>query len=164
MDALHSFSSWASRKPRGDAVFQGTLRGELFKIFDFGFFQLQAGMALLLEEIVTFGDQHIVLAADGVIREESINLLAQGLDFRLVQDGLAKFPGFLDDDRFFCLSLHKLFLPCADNPASVSQYTTSWPKMQGAIGSLPGIRRLHVRASFQEPLQNHFRLSSRGIG
>ena len=136
LDALHFFLG--VEEAAGDAVFQERF-AELFKIIDLGFFQLQAGMPLLLEEI-TFGDQHIVLAADGIVREESINLLAQGLDFRLIQDGLTEFLRLLNDYRFFGLSLHKLLLPCADNPAPVSQYNTSWRKMQGWKGRLRGAR------------------------
>jgi hypothetical protein len=115
LDALHFILG--IEEAAGDGVFQEGF-AELFKFIDLAFFQLHAGLALLLEEI-TFGDQHIVLAPDGVIGEESIDLLAEGLDFRLLQDGLAKFLRLLNDDRFFGLSLHKLWLPRADNPASV---------------------------------------------
>jgi hypothetical protein len=115
LDALHFFLG--VEEAAGDAVFQEGF-AEFFKIFDLGFFQLQAGMALLLEEI-TFGDQHVVLAPDGVIGEESINFLAQGLNFRLIQDGLAKFLRLLNDDRFFGLSLHSIYCSGAGCNASV---------------------------------------------
>jgi hypothetical protein len=130
LDALHLVLS--VEKSARNFIFQEGF-ADLFKIIDLGFFQLQPGVALLLEKF-TLGDERVVLAADGVIGEENIDLLAQGLDFRLVQDGLAKFPGFLDDDRFFGLSLHKLLLPRADNPAPVFQYTTGSRKMQGRKG------------------------------
>jgi hypothetical protein len=91
----------------GDGIFQEGF-AEFFEVVDFAFFQFEAGMALLLEE-VALGDEGVVLTADDVIGEESLDLSAQGLDFRLVQNGLAKFFRLLDDDRFFGLSLHNIF-------------------------------------------------------
>jgi hypothetical protein len=130
LDTLHFLLG--VEEAAGDFVLQKRF-AELFKIVDLGFFQLHPGMALLLKKFA-LGDQRVVLAADGVGGEERFNLLAQALDFGLVQDSLAKFLRFLNDDRFFSLSLHKLLLPRADNPASVSQYNTGLWKMQGGKG------------------------------
>lgn len=107
LDALHFILG--VEKTAGDGVLEKGFT-MLLEIVDFSFFQRQAVMAFLLEEIA-FGDQGIVLAAGGVVGDEGVDFQTQGFDFRLIKNGLAEFPGFLDDHCFFGLSLHNIVCP-----------------------------------------------------
>lgn len=103
LDALHFILG--IEETAGDRILQKGF-AMFLEIVDFGFLQRQAVVALLLEQ-VALGNERVILTAGGVIGNESVNFLAQGFDFRLVEDDLAKFFGLLDDNCFFSLSLHK---------------------------------------------------------
>lgn len=102
LDFLHFFLG--IQKAAGDGILEEGF-AMFLKIIYFGVVQSQTGVAFLVEN-VPFGNQRVILATSGVIREEGFNLAAKGLDFRLVKDGLAEFPGFRCDGRFFSLSVH----------------------------------------------------------
>jgi hypothetical protein len=48
---------------------------------------------LFLAQLLTLIDQALVLGASLLVTQESVDALVDGFYFRLVQDGLAKFPG-----------------------------------------------------------------------
>jgi hypothetical protein len=92
---------------------------ELLEIGDFPAVQGQAGLLLLLQ-VLAFDHQGLVLAAKFLVGHEVLDAPPDGLDLGLVQNGLAEFPGFVDDGAFFSLSLHDFgcFAPSRGIPPS----------------------------------------------
>jgi hypothetical protein len=77
----------------------------LLELDDFVVGQRQPHLLLMLEQIALFHDQ-LVLRFGFFVRHEGIDLLADGLKFRLIKNGLAKFERFLSEDGFVCRGLH----------------------------------------------------------
>ena len=71
-----------------------------FEFRDLRVFQGFAVVLLLLQGLA-LEHQGVVLGADGRVGEKGVDLAAQGLDVRLVKDGLAQFLGLLNDDGLF---------------------------------------------------------------
>jgi hypothetical protein len=80
---------------------------ELLESGDFSAVHRHTRLLLLLQGLA-FDHEGIVLAAKFVIRHEGLDLPPDGLDFRLVQNGLAEFPGFLGHEAWFSLCLHDI--------------------------------------------------------
>jgi hypothetical protein len=120
LDLLHFVLS--IEKTARDSVFQERF-AEFFELVDFGFLEVHAGVALLLEQI-SLGNQDVVLAADGVVGEESFYFLAQCLDLGPIEDGLAKFLRLLEDDCVFSVSVHKLLCSAPARIAVRQRYHT----------------------------------------
>jgi len=66
------------------------------------------GVLLFLLEGLAFGHEAFVLLAAFIIVHEGVDVFAGGTEILLIQDGLAEFPGFLADERFFDSAVHKL--------------------------------------------------------
>ena len=58
-------------------------------------------LVLLVVQLLTPLDQRLVILLSAVIRHESINILAHRFKIRMVQDALAQFARFLNDDVIF---------------------------------------------------------------
>jgi hypothetical protein len=104
LNFLHAFLG--VEETAGDGVFQKSV-AEAVEIFDFGIGELGAGVLLLLERLA-FHHEGVVLAANGVVSGEGIELLPHGANLGFVQDGLAEFAGFGDESGGFDLSFHNL--------------------------------------------------------
>ena len=66
------------------------------------------GHLLLLLKRLAFGDESVVLPACLFVSHERVNPLANRLHIGLVQNGLAQFPGFLEDRSFIDRCLHNV--------------------------------------------------------
>ena len=64
------------------------------------------GLLLFLLQNLPFVDQPVILVAGLFIRHERVDPPANGLHIRLLEDGLAELPGFLDHRLFFGRGLH----------------------------------------------------------
>ena|SRR5438552_7390394 len=71
----------------------------LLKFGDLIVGERHAHLLLLLQRFTFLHDQLILLFAL-FAGQESVHLAAQSLEFRLIHDGLAEFPGFLEDSVF----------------------------------------------------------------
>jgi hypothetical protein len=80
---------------------------QLFKGGDFALGEGRAGVLLFMEHFA-LGHQGLVVAAGLVVGHEDFNVLAQGADVRLVEDGLTELLRFLEDSGFFNLGWHNV--------------------------------------------------------
>ena len=75
--------------------------------------QRKSSVLFFLEQLA-FHHEGIVLAARGGIGHKRVDPLAQSLEFRLIENGLAQFLRLLNDRAFFNLSLHNFDFPLPD--------------------------------------------------
>jgi hypothetical protein len=92
---------------------------ELFKVVDLSAIEGQAGLLLLLQGL-SLHHQSVVLIPGLFIGHEGFNLLAHGFEFRLIENGLAKFLCLLRDNAVFDLGLHNLVNCAARSPLAVT--------------------------------------------
>jgi hypothetical protein len=79
----------------------------LFEVVDF-FAAERRGHLLLFLKHLALGNETLVLPACLFVSHECVNPLANGLHIGLLQNGLAQFPGFLENGRFFDRCLHNV--------------------------------------------------------
>jgi hypothetical protein len=94
------------KEAAGDGIVEKGF-AQLFKGGDFTLGERRAGVLLFMQHFA-LGHEGLVVAAGLVIGHENFNVLAQGTDVRLVEDGLAEFLRFLDDSGFFNLGRHNV--------------------------------------------------------
>ncbi len=106
VDPLHFFLG--IEEAAGDGVAEEGL-AQFFEFSGLGLGDGCAGMLFFVEQFAA-GHQGFVLGAGLVIGHEGLDVLAEGADFRLVENGLAEFPRLEDDRRCFGfgLSLHNV--------------------------------------------------------
>jgi hypothetical protein len=91
-------------KAAGDGIGQKAF-AELLKGRNFTVSQSHAGMLSFMEGFALL-HQCFVLAAGRVVGHEGLDVFAPGADFRLFENGLAEFAGFLGDCGFFGVRVH----------------------------------------------------------
>ena len=78
-----------------------------FKVGNLRIGKRQAHLLLLLKRLA-FDVERVVLGAGVVVAHETIHAFLEVLELRLVEDGLAEFARFLDDDCFVGVELHNV--------------------------------------------------------